>query len=80
MTFHWTGFTLLLSVAVIATAVIFGTLTWLRSGRRRSVGLLELLRFLLILMAIITLNQPERTQEIRPAEKPTVVVLRDTSK
>lgn len=80
MTFHWTGFTLLLSFAVIAAAVIFSMLTWLRSGRRKSVGLLELLRFLLILMAIITLNQPERTQEIRPAEKPTVVVLRDTSK
>lgn len=42
-------------------------------------GLLEVLRFTLILGAVITLNQPEITQEYRPAERPALVVLYDVS-
>lgn len=42
-------------------------------------GVLEAVRFGLILLAVITLNQPELAQEYRPEEKPTLVVLYDTS-
>ncbi len=42
-------------------------------------GMLESLRFVLILLAVITLNQPEFTQEFKPSERPTLVVLYDTS-
>lgn len=40
---------------------------------------LEILRFVLITIVLITLNQPEFTQEIKPQEQPTLVVLHDTS-
>jgi len=40
---------------------------------------LEILRFALIVLVLITLNQPEFTQEIKPQEQPTLVVLHDTS-
>ncbi len=42
-------------------------------------GLLECLRFTLIALVLLTLNQPEFTQEIRPEQQPTLVVLHDVS-
>lgn len=35
-------------------------------------------RFVLIVLVLITLNQPEFTQEIKPEEQPTLVVLHDS--
>lgn len=79
MTLYWTSTTLILSLAVLVIAVVCCWISWQRSGYSRSMGLLELLRFTLILLAVITLNQPEFTQEFRPEEQPTLVVLYDTS-
>lgn len=79
MTFYWTTTTLILSVTVLVVAAICCWISWKRSGYGRSVGLLELLRFILVLLAVVTLNQPELTQEFKPQERPTLVVLYDTS-
>ncbi|WP_417848436.1 hypothetical protein [Thalassoglobus sp.] len=79
MTFYWTTTTLILSLLVLIAAAICCWISWKRSAYSRSMGLLEALRFSLILLAIITLNQPEVTQEFRPDEQPTLVVLYDTS-
>ena len=40
---------------------------------------LELFRFALIAIVLVTLNQPEFAQEIKPKEQPTLVVLHDIS-
>ncbi|MBT5020389.1 hypothetical protein N8590_02560 [bacterium] len=79
MTFYWTTTTLLLSATVLVVAAICCWISWKRSGYGRSVGLLELLRFALVFLAVLTLNQPELTQEFKPQERPTLVVLYDTS-
>jgi hypothetical protein len=79
MTFHWTTMTLLMSVAVLAVALGCCVVSWQRSGRRRNTGLLECFRFSLIALAVVALNQPERIETFRPAEKPGLVVLHDTS-
>ncbi|MEQ9411027.1 MAG: VWA domain-containing protein [Fuerstiella sp.] len=79
MTFYWTTTTLLFSTAVLIIAAVCCFISWRRSGFARNLGALEILRFLLIVAALITLNQPEMTQEIRPEEQPTLVILHDTS-
>lgn len=79
MTFYWTPTTLIISLLVLGVTVACCLLSWQRSGYARSMGLLEILRFVLVLMAVITLNQPEMEQEVLPDEQPTVVVLYDTS-
>ncbi len=79
MTFFWTTSTLLLSLFALVAAIICCSISWKRSGYSRSVGFLEALRLLLIIMAVITLNQPELLQEFRPEEQPSLVVLYDTS-
>ncbi|MEW4486788.1 hypothetical protein AB1L42_01835 [Thalassoglobus sp. JC818] len=79
MTFHWTATTLLISVLVLLLAAGCCFISWRRSGFTRSMGILEALRFLLVLMAILTLNQPEVTQEYQPEEQPTLVVMYDVS-
>ncbi len=63
---------------VLATAGLC-LLAWRRSGYRTSLGLLELLRFTLVALAALMLNQPEFIQEFRPQEKPAVAVLWDAS-
>jgi cytochrome bd-type quinol oxidase subunit 2 len=79
MNFVWTPFTLILTVVVLIAAAVCCWISWRRSGYLRSMLLLEILRFVLITIVLITLNQPEFTQEIKPQEQPTLVVLHDTS-
>ena len=79
MTFLWTPASLILTVVVLAAAAGCCLLSWKRSGYSRVMGWLEILRFLLIALVLVTLNQPEIPQEIRPTEQPTLVVLYDTS-
>jgi hypothetical protein len=79
MNFVWTPFTLILTVVVLIAAAVCCWISWRRSGYLRSMLWLEILRFVLITIVLITLNQPEFTQEIKPQEQPTLVVLHDTS-
>ncbi|HRA89932.1 MAG TPA: hypothetical protein PK992_17715, partial [Planctomycetaceae bacterium] len=79
MTFVWTIGTLIISVIVLIIAAVCCFISWRRSGYRRSMLWLELFRFVLITLVLITLNQPEFTQEIKPQEHPTLVVMHDVS-
>jgi hypothetical protein len=79
MTFVWTFTTLLISVIVLVAAAVCCFISWRRSGYSRSMMWLEIFRFALITIVLVTLNQPEFTQEIKPQEQPTLVVLHDVS-
>ena len=79
MTFVWTFTTLVISIIVLIVAAACCFISWRRSGYSRSMLWLELIRFILIALVLVTLNQPEFTQEIKPKEQPTLVVLHDIS-
>ncbi len=79
MTFVWTPFTLILTAIVLIAAAVCCFISWRRSGYTRAMLWLEILRFVLIAVVLVTLNQPELTQEIKPQEQPTLIVLHDTS-
>lgn len=64
---------------VVALAGAIGYLNWTRGGRRRIGGLLELLRFLLVLLLGFTLLRPEVVQSIRSRERPQLTILVDQS-
>lgn len=79
MSFLWTPATLAISAIVMVVAAACCFVSWKRSGFRRTQGWLELFRFVLIGLVLVTLNQPEFTEEIKPEEQPTLVVLHDVS-
>jgi len=54
-------------------------LAWRRTGYARTQGLLELLRWTIVCLLALILNQPEWVEEYRPEAKPTLAVLWDSS-
>ena len=79
LTFLGTPWSIAVSlVAVLVTAGLCFE-SWRRSGYRRSMGLLELVRLVLVGMVALLLNQPEWTEEFRPSEKPAIAVFTDAS-
>src|SRR4051812_14149757 len=79
LTFLWTPWSAALSVATVAAAAVLCWLAWRRSGYARAQGLLEILRFTIVTLMAVALNQPEWVEEFRPTEKPALVVLWDDS-
>jgi hypothetical protein len=79
LTFLWTPLSLAASIVVVLATAGFCFVAWRRSGYRRSMGVLELIRLLLVISAAILLNQPEWVEEYRPEEKPTIAILVDDS-
>ena len=79
LTFIWTPWTLVISIVIVLVTGGFCYEAWRRSSFRRSVGLLELLRLLLVIISAVLLNQPEWVEEFRPTEKPSIAVLWDGS-
>jgi hypothetical protein len=77
--FVTTTWTVVISIVGVVVTAGFCAAAWRRSGYRRSVGLLELLRFTIVCLAALLFNQPEWVQEYRPEEKPSVAVLWDAS-
>lgn len=76
-----TSFTVVF-VAVIAFLLILAlaVAAFRRSSCDRTVGVLELMRVLITLLAVATLCQPEWKEVYQPIEKPTMLVLHDDSK
>lgn len=74
-----TGWSLALSVVVVATAAVLGFVAWRRSGYRRAIGLLELFRLAIVVTIALLLCQPEWIERFRPEHKPVVAVLYDAS-
>ena len=79
LTFLWTPWSVLLSVLLVLITAGLCFAAWRRSGYRTSMGMLEVLRFALVVLAALMLNQPEFVQEFRPKEKPSIAVLWDAS-
>ena len=77
--FSWSASGILLSLAVVLIASILAWLAFRRSGYRRSVLLVELLRVAVVCLAVCLLNQPEWIETYRPREKPILQVLVDAS-
>src|SRR5487761_1143324 len=75
-----TGWSVVLSVLVVVAAAALGYVAWRRSGFRRAIGLLELLRLSIVVAIAVLLNQPEWIEQFRPEHKPTLAVLHDASR
>jgi hypothetical protein len=79
LTFLWTSWSAALSIGSVVLATGLCWMGWRRSGYARSQGLLELLRWTIVCLLALMLNQPEWVEEFRPVEKPTLAVLWDSS-
>ena len=79
LTFHSTSVNVLLSGVFILLSGIVCLVAWRRSSFAPGVSFLELLRWIIILLVILTLNQPEWLAQYRPDTKPTLAILRDVS-
>ena len=79
LTFVWAPWSIAVSLILIALTAVLCYVAWKRNGYRRSIGLLELLRLVLVSLGVLLFNQPEWVEEFRPDEKPTVAVLWDDS-
>ena len=77
--FFSSGTFLGLSLVVMAAAGVLCWLAWHRSGYSKKTGALELLRFVLICLVVVTLNQPEWLQTQLPDQRSTLAVLWDKS-
>lgn len=71
-------------VIVVALLILAGSgyisfLNWQKSGRRRAVARLEVLRFILIVLLGFTLLRPEVVQIVRSKNQPELTVLVDRS-
>ncbi len=75
--FQWSTWTLLLSILAIVLTCVFSYIAYRRSGYRKVILALELLRIALVTAAVIMLNQPEWIERFRPSTKPVVLVLAD---
>ena len=77
--FFSSGSVLGLGLVFVVVAGILCWLAWHRSGYSMKTGWLELLRFVLICLVVVTLNQPEWLQTQLPDQHSTLAVLWDRS-
>jgi hypothetical protein len=80
LTFLWTPASVSLSVAAVLFAAVVCVAAVRRSGYRPAYVGLEGLRFVVVCIAVVLLNQPEWVEEFRPEGKPSVAVLWDASR
>ena len=69
-----------LGLLIVAVTGVLCWLAWHRSGYRMQTGWLELLRFVLVCLVVVTLNQPEWLKTEPPDRRSTLAVLWDASK
>ena len=73
------GVIVAISVLLVAVTAVACVMAWRRSGFRRSTGILELLRFVLLCLVVTTFCQPEWLAEQTFEQHPTLAVLWDKS-
>lgn len=78
--FQATTLSLAISVLAVIVVCILSWMSWSRSGFRRAILWLELLRIAIVLAVVALLNQPETIQRFVPTDKPTIAVLVDRSR
>ncbi len=71
---------IVVSIVVLAAAAWSGWLMWRRNGGRKALFFLEMLRWLIVGLAVFTLWRPELVRRARIVEQPEVVVLGDVSR
>lgn len=71
---------MVLGLFIVAVTGVLCWLAWHRSGYRMQTGWLELLRFVLVCLVVVTLNQPEWLKIQPPDQRSTLAVLWDQSK
>jgi hypothetical protein len=80
LTFLSSSWSLAASIFVVAVTAGLCFFAWRRSGYRRDYGLVELLRLVIVVLAVVLFNQPEWVEQFRPVEKPSIAVLWDGSR
>src|SRR5438270_10967254 len=80
LTFLFSSWSVAASLLVIAITAGLSFFAWRRSGYRRDYGLVELLRVVIAVLAVVIFNQPEWVEQFKPNEKPTIAVLWDNSR
>ena len=77
--FFSNGSIIILGLIIIAVTGALCWFAWHRSGYRKRIGWLELLRFVLVCLVVATLNQPEWLESQPPEQRSTLAVLWDKS-
>lgn len=77
--FFSNGSIIILGLIIILITGALCVYAWYRSGYRKRIGWLELLRFVLICLVVVTLNQPEWLESHPPEQRSTLAVLWDKS-
>lgn len=80
VTFLFSYASIALSVLVLGVTAGLCFYAWRRSGYRRDYGAIELLRFVIAVLAVVLFNQPEWVEQFKPKEKPSIGVLWDNSR
>ena len=77
--FFSNGSVIILGMIIVVITGVLCVFAWHRSGYRKRIGWLELLRFVLVCLVVITLNQPEWLESQPPEQRSTLAVLWDKS-
>lgn len=77
--FFSSGSVITLGLIIVIVTGVLCWFAWHRSNYRKRIGWLELLRFVLICLVVITLNQPEWLESHPPEQRSTLAVLWDKS-
>ncbi|MDE0084448.1 MAG: hypothetical protein OXU23_01950 [Candidatus Poribacteria bacterium] len=70
---------IILGLIIIIITGVLCWYAWHRSGYRKRIGWLELLRLVLVILVVVTLNQPEWLESQPPEQRSTLAILWDKS-
>lgn len=77
--FGWSWPVLLGALAGLALCLRLCHATWIRSGKRQLVAILEVLRFITVCLLLFLLANPERVERVERKDKPEVHLFADVS-
>lgn len=75
----WGWFDLLLVLFVLALSIFLSWRTWDRSGKKNSILALEIFRFSIVALILITLFNPEKVNKQEKQDPPEIICLLDVS-
>ncbi len=75
----WDWLDLLLALFVLAFSIFLSSRTWKRSGKKKSILVLETFRFSIVSLLLITLFNPEKVNKQEKKDPPEIVCLLDVS-
>ena len=75
----WGWFDLLLVIFVLSLSIFLSSRTWNRSGKKKSILALEIFRFSIVTLILITLFNPEKVNKQEKQDPPEILCLLDVS-